>query len=398
MRATFKIILFSRANKGGLRPVMLRVTFLRRARYYPLHRYCLPEQWDASAGRLRKNFPDWRLENDMLRTYEQRASDALRTFERDMRRFTFDAFERMVFADRAKSAATVCGWLESVAASQEEIGKSGNAKFYREAGRVFKSFAPTTTLHDLDAHTLERFERWMRTARKFTDGGMAGIMRTIRAAYNRAEKAGMVAEGSSPFKTWSFSHLKNRKGQKAVPLEKIWALRDAECHSAGERFALDLFMFSFYMRGMNLAYIAELRPGDVRDMRLWYVRRKTGRQYTIPVSAAAGAILDRYKGGERLFPVYPPGKMTEANKLIRREAFKGSVNDTLKRLAERAGIDPKGFSFYVSRHCYANANRLAGTPPEIIRQLMGHSDFKTSEAYLSEFGDDALDRADRGVF
>jgi hypothetical protein len=37
MRATFKIILFSRANKGGLRPVMLRVTFLRRARYYPLH-------------------------------------------------------------------------------------------------------------------------------------------------------------------------------------------------------------------------------------------------------------------------------------------------------------------------------------------------------------------------
>ena len=50
------------------------------------------------------------------------------------------------------------------------------------------------------------------------------------------------------------------------------------------------------------------------------------------------------------------------------------------------------------RHCYANAHRLAGTPPEIIRQLMGHSDFKTSEAYLSEFGDDALDRADRGVF
>jgi integrase len=253
-------------------------------------------------------------------------------------------------------------------------------------------------LHDLDAHTLERFERWMRTARKFTDGGMAGIMRTIRAAYNRAEKAGMVAEGSSPFKTWSFSHLKNRKGQKAVPLEKIWALRDAECHSAGERFALDLFMFSFYMRGMNLADIAELRPGDVRDMRLWYVRRKTGRQYTIPVSAAAGAILDRYKGGERLFPVYPPGKMTEADKLRRRETVSEAVNKDLKALAAMVGIVPEGFTFYSGRHSYAMAHKQAGTPPEVIRELMGHSDFKTSEAYLSEFGSDVLDSADWRVF
>lgn len=34
----------------------------------------------------------------------------------------------------------------------------------------------------------------------------------------------------------------------------------------------------------------------------------------------------------------------------------------------------------------------------IVRQLMGHSDFKTSEAYLSEFGSDVLDRADGRVF
>jgi len=63
MRATFKIILFSRANKGGLRPVMLRVTFLRRARYYPLHRYCLPEQWDASAGDYQAAYGALRFQN-----------------------------------------------------------------------------------------------------------------------------------------------------------------------------------------------------------------------------------------------------------------------------------------------------------------------------------------------
>jgi len=99
MRATFKIILFPRANKAGLYPVKLRASFLRQTKDYSLHRYCTAEQWDAGAARFRKSYPGWNKENDILRTYEQRAADALRDFEREGTRFTFEAFEARVLDD-----------------------------------------------------------------------------------------------------------------------------------------------------------------------------------------------------------------------------------------------------------------------------------------------------------
>jgi len=99
MRATFKIVLFYRVNSDGNQPVMLRATFLRQNKYYPLHRYCTAEQWDATSSRFRKSFPGWNKENDILRTYEQRAADALRDFEREGTRFTFEAFEARVLDD-----------------------------------------------------------------------------------------------------------------------------------------------------------------------------------------------------------------------------------------------------------------------------------------------------------
>lgn len=398
MRTTFKIVLFARTNADGSRPVMLRVTNLRRSKYYPLHRYATPAQWDESAGRFRKNFKGYLLENDMLRTYEQRASDALRQFEREMIRFTFEAFERMVFADRATSSLIAWKWIKQVAAELAEEGKHGNARFYESSAGVVKSFAPASTLHDIDPAWLQRFERYMRKDRSLKSGGMALQMRTLRAACNMAAKRGIMPKSFNPFSEYRFNHLKNNKGQRAISLADLWKLRDAECHSKGERMALDLFMFSFYMRGMNFADMAEIKASDIVGLRLIYTRKKTGKTYNIPISPQAGAILDRYKGGEYLLPIYTVRETTDALRFKRRVLYSQAVNEHLKAIAERAGVSAEGLSFYVARHTYANAHKQAGTSREVIRELMGHSDYKTAEHYLSAFGDERLDAADRELF
>ena len=108
MRATFRIILFPRPNKAGLYPIKLRASFMRTTKDYTLHRYCTAEQWEPSASRFRKSFPAWAKENDILRTYEQRASDALRDFEREGVRFTFEAFEQRVFSERKRKSFRAC--------------------------------------------------------------------------------------------------------------------------------------------------------------------------------------------------------------------------------------------------------------------------------------------------
>ena len=139
MRATFRIILFPRPNKAGLYPIKLRASFLRTTKDYTLHRYCTLEQWDASASRFRKSFPAWAKENDILRTYEQRASDALRDFEREGVRFTFEAFEQRVFADRAKTGHVAWRWMLEVSGQMREGGQFGNSVFYRNVSAVVKN-------------------------------------------------------------------------------------------------------------------------------------------------------------------------------------------------------------------------------------------------------------------
>jgi integrase len=397
MRPTFKLILFARTNQDGKRPIMLRVTNLRKSKYYPLHRYCTPEQWDESAGRLRKSYKGYLVENDMLRTYEQRASDALRHFEREQIRFSFEAFERLVFVNRSASTLTLWQWIESIVSELVESGKHGNAKFYKESANTVKAYAPASTLSDIDSVWLTRFERWMQRERNLKSGGMSLHMRLVRAACNRAVKAGIMPKDFNPFEQYRFNHLKNQKAQKAIALADLWRLRDAQVYNKGERLALDLFMFSFYMRGINFADMAELRPSDIVGTRLIYTRKKTGKTYNLPLTPQAGGILDRYKGGEYLLPIYQE-QTTDAEKFRRRILYLKAINDQLKVIAESVGIAAKGFSFYVARHTYANAHKQAGTSREVIRELMGHSDYKTAEHYLSAFGDERLDAADRELF
>lgn len=399
MRATFKIILYSRPNKDGLYPVKLRATWLRQTKDYTLHRHCTIDQWDAGAGRFRKSYPGWNKENDVLRTYEQRAADALRDFEREGVRFTFEAFEARVFQDRAKTGQVVWRWLVHVADQLAENGRHGNSTFYRNVASVVKAYAPGALLQDVDSEWVRKWEKWMRKNRNVTDGGISINLRTLRAACNKAVKAKVMPKGWQPFEDFTLSHLKRSKSKRAIPLQDMWALRDAEVYTEAERFALDLFMFSFYTRGMNLADIAELRPANVRDLRVVYIRKKTGKAYNIRLHAKAGAILDRYRGGEYLFPVYAEGLHdTAVQKYNRLHKVMKAVNRALRAIAARVGLESEGLTFYVARYSYSTAHKMRGTSIEVIRELMGHSDYKTTEHYLSDFADHVLDDADNLLF
>jgi len=193
MAATFKIVLHSQPNNDGSFTVSLRVTFQRKNRYFSLGRRCKKSQWEESASRFTRTYPDYREENDVLRTYEQRAADALRSFERDDLPFSWERFQLSVFPDaRVTHTKDVVGYLREVAAEMERIGKHGNGMFYKNTATVVHAYKPKATLSDLDADWLHRWETWMRTKRDLNNGGMSILFRTLRAACNRAIKKDKV--------------------------------------------------------------------------------------------------------------------------------------------------------------------------------------------------------------
>ncbi len=398
MRATFIILLRPRANMDGKQTVWMRATFDRKSKYFSLGRQCLSDQWNTETSRFRKNYPSSADENDMLRTYEQRAADVIREMERDGKVFSFDVFGEAVFPGSKKKSGEpvkVVAYMLSIRQEMADGGNLGNSTFYRNTAAVIRDFQPRAAMRDITPGWLERFEAWQRK-RGIKDGGISVNMRTLRATINRAKKAGVMDKSWAPFSAYSLSHLRGANIKRAIPLDKIREMECLRLDGVGA-FAVDLFLFSFYCRGINMADIAALTNQNIKDGRLIYERKKTGKMYNVRINEKAAEIMRQYarKEDARLFPIYSTGiHETDLQKFNRLHKITGKVNLALKSVAEMIGVPVDGFVFYTARHTYATALKKKGVGIAVIAEALGHSDIRTTEDYLKSFGDEVLDAAD----
>jgi integrase/recombinase XerD len=397
MSASFpsvRLVLHARPLKDGTFSVALRVTFRRKSKFFFLNRNCSRSDWDEKSGRFERSFPEYRRENDVLRTYEQRAADAIRAMERDGVPFTFERLQAAVFsADQVGGATSVVSFLREIRDDLRALGRFGNSNFYQSTANAVFGFRPRAVLADLDASWLSKFERWIDVSRDTNDGGKSIYLRTLRAMCNRAISDKLCPRSWYPFEGYSLAHLKTRKAKKSAGLDFIRALEVFVPADDRERLACDLFLFSFYCRGMNLADIADLTGANLQGGRLVYVRKKTGRSYSLPVNDRVSALVDRYAGGVRLFPVYLD-QVTDRQKHYRRNKVSTQINRALRVIAERLGFDIPDLSFYTARHTYADSLKKAGVSVSVISEALGHSDVRVTDAYLKGFGDSVLDEAD----
>lgn len=396
MKVSVKIVTVPDVSVSGRLPVKLRVTCQRKVRYFPLNRYVLPEHWDKAAGRFKKGHPDWKLENEVLATYEQRALSTLRGFELDGVVFTFERFDSAVFGSTDKTQVTAAEFIKGIFRELDESGRVGNSEVYRNTANAVYAFKPRATLADIDGAWLAAFEKWMRTKRGTGQGGMSLIMRTLRAACNRAVKAGVMPKGFRPFEDYSLSHLKGDNVKKAVSLDKIKMIGEIDVPHRLD-FSRDLFMLSFYLRGMNMADLAELRRENIKDGRIVYKRKKTGGLFSVPITQQVADILAKYEGldAHYMLPIFLSGiHVTERQKMYRVKRVTKEVNAAIREVAAMAGIDTGNFTFYTARHSYASALERKGVPRVIISQALGHKSLSTTEGYLKGFDNLDLDRAD----
>ena len=150
MSASFpsvRLVLHARPLKDGTFSVALRVTFRRKSKFFFLNRNCSRSDWDEKSGRFERSFPEYRRENDVLRTYEQRAADAIRAMERDGVPFTFERLQAAVFsADQVGGATSVVSFLREIRDDLRALGRFGNSKFYQSTANAVFGFRPRAVL------------------------------------------------------------------------------------------------------------------------------------------------------------------------------------------------------------------------------------------------------------
>ncbi len=267
-----------------------------------------------------------------------------------------------------------------------EANRLTTAANYKTAIRSLQAYHGGMALPfgQLDCELLEGYQRWL-VGRGVCRNSVSNYMRVLRAIYNKGVRKGLTVQ-RRPFSEVFTGIEPTRKRAIGTAELKRLSLMDLV---AGSELALvrDIFLFSFFTRGMPFIDIAFLRPEQIDHGTLTYIRRKTGRTFRVKLESCCLELLDRYAhpGARYVFPILTS---TDARTAMREYRSKACYhNRLLKQLSERAGLKTP-LSFYVARHTWASTAFRSGVDMETISRAMGHSSTRITHVYIKNIDDD----------
>lgn len=342
-----------------------------------------PHEWDAAiaeivfppgAGSGRRNY---------LASLKNALAEEVGRFEGVIARFESAArnYTAEEVAERFLVAAVSGGFVSfgrELVRQLTQIGKLRTAERYTTVLNSFGRFRreKDVSLDEVDSRLMVEYEIFLH-ANDACPNTSSYYMRGLRAIYNRAVEKELTVQ-RSPFRHVYTGIDKTVK--RAVPLKIIRRIRDLDLRPFPVMdFARDIFMFSFYTRGMSFVDMAYLKKRDLQKGILSYRRQKTGRLLFIKWERPMQEIIDKYDtgGSPYLLPII---KTVDADERRQYKNAAHLVNDKLKRLGEELGL-PIPLTSYQSRHTFATWALTKGVGIETVSKMLAHSNVTMTEKY-----------------
>ena len=271
-------------------------------------------------------------------------------------------------------------------------GKIRTCETYQAALNSFMRFREWKDLlvAEIDQDVIIAYEIWLKD-NKVSMNTISFYMRIMRAIYNRAVDRGLAQQGY-PFKQVYTGNEQTVK--RAVSLSVIKQLKSLRLErDSPQDYARDMFLFSFYTRGMSFIDMAFLKKTDLSDGVLSYRRRKTKQLLFIRWEPCMQDIVNRYskKDSPYLLSIIRKPGDEERKQFISEEH---RVIRNLKALGKSLGLSTP-LTMYVARHTWASIARSENIPLSVISESLGHNSEKTTQIYLSALDMTLVDNANR---
>lgn len=283
---------------------------------------------------------------------------------------------------------TLSDFMGETILRQLSLHQVRTAETYATTLRSFMRFRQgrDCLLTDLTSELVQCYEAWLY-ASGVVPNTASFYLKRLRAVYNKAVAQGLVVQ-QYPFTQVYTSKAKTVKRAISKNLLRKIATLDLSDNSSMS-FARDLFLFSYYTRGMSFIDMAYLRKTDLRDGVLTYCRHKTGQILSIRWEPCMQQLLDRLgTGGDYLLPIIRSAETARHDY----QRAQQRVNYALHRLSEEYGIVP-ALTMYVARHTWATRARDLGTPLPVISSSLGHESLATTQLYLGSIDTATIDQA-----
>lgn len=272
----------------------------------------------------------------------------------------------------------------------KQTGKVCTAETYTCALNSFIRFQGETDLfwEAVDSNLMMEYEVYLK-AEGVCPNTSSYYMRSLRAIYNRA------VEKELTIQRYPFKHVYtgiDKTVKRAVPVKVIRQIRNLNLElNPMLDYARDIFMFSFYTRGMSFVDMAYLKKKDLHNGILSYRRQKTNQQLFIKWEKPMQEIIDKYDttGTPYLLPI-----IKDVGKDERRQYKNAShlVNCKLKKIGMQLGLTIP-LTTYVARHGWASIAKSKNIPISTISEAMGHDSENTTRIYLASLNTSVIDKA-----
>lgn len=352
-----------------------------------------PSEWDSVRSMVRTTQDSDRKPfilaiRDRIRWDVARINKIIRTLEDSGVVFSLEDIQEEFI--RYEREYTLFSYMERSIVRLKQNSKIRTAETYTVTLNSFKRFRDDKDimLECMTAEIMEEYEAWLKR-KGISLNTISFYIRIIRAVYNRAVDEEVI-ENRFPFRRVYTGIEKTIKRALPLPIiKKIKRLDLSFCPNLD--FARDMFLLSFYLRGMSFIDMAFMRKTDLKSGYIIYRRRKTGQMLTIKWTNEMNEILSKYpeNDSDYLFPII---KRKGLNERCTYRNMGYNINRNLKKIAQRLDLDIP-LTLYVARHSWASAARTKGIPVSIISEGMGHDSESTTKIYLASLDTAIVDKA-----
>jgi len=278
----------------------------------------------------------------------------------------------------------------------EEEGRTGTACAYRSTRNCLLRYLGRDkhiSFEDISVRWLNDFVSYLHQCH-LRPNTISFYLRILRAVYNRAWKDEVPgAHFISPFRKIHIGTVRTAK--RAVSKECIIQIaKERGTNDKQVDLARDLFMFSFYSRGMPFVDMAFLKHSNITGDTIRYSRHKTGQPLNVKMEAPLKYLVEKYRNeSDYVFPILRSGSKTLYKQY--QSALK-RYNRQLATLSAELNL-PAPLTSYVARHSWATIARNSGIPVSVISESLGHSSEKITYTYLAALDPEVINAANHRV-
>lgn len=391
--ATVKVKLRPSTVPGKAGTIYYQLTHLRQVKQITTKIHPHPQDWDSNKAQI--IFTD--STSYLLQCKIDRDLDRLKKIiykiDAECANYTVNEIIEKFYQTTADYSIT--DFFTQQIQKLKNDNRRGTARNYSKTLKSLKAFMKNTdsTFNIVTEQFVESYNTFL-IQRGVVRNTISFYMRIFRSVYNKAVTQKII-EQTFPFKNVYTGVDRTRK--RAVTETVISQLLSIDLKkSKALQFARDLFIFSFYARGMAFVDIVYLKKSNIQNGYITYVRHKTGQELTIRIETRLQNIINQYekKDSPYLFPIL---NTEDENKAYSQyEIALNYYNRQLKRLSKL--LEPNiNLSSYTPRHTWATTARNKNVPLSIISAGMGHSSEKTTLIYLTKIDNSIIDEVNKAI-